>query len=279
MKKNCEISSISFFLKFRTKLFLKKFWILMMLSLSICAYAQNKHVIKGVVTDSKQEPLIGAAVIVKGNTSQGTVTDVNGQFTLSVSDQNQTLIVSYIGMMQQEVAINSKSQNLKIVLLEDKKQLDEVVVVGYGTSKKSDISGSVVSVNKDEMLKKVPTNIVQGMKGMAAGVVVSAQDGSPDANSSIQIRGVATINGDSKPLYVIDGVVVGKDANFLNPSDVESMEILKDASATAIYGSAGANGVVMITTKHGSVGSAHITFTADYGIQNLAKKLDVGDAD
>ncbi|WP_293053679.1 TonB-dependent receptor [Paludibacter sp.] len=251
----------------------------MMLSVSICAYAQNKHVIKGVVTDSKQEPLIGAAVIVKGNTSQGTVTDVNGQFTLSVSDQNQTLIVSYIGMLQQEVAITSKSQNLKIVLMDDRKQLDEVVVVGYGTSKKSDISGSVVSVNKEEMLKKVPTNIVQGMKGMAAGVVISAQDGSPDANSSIQIRGVATINGDSKPLYVIDGVVVGKDANFLNPSDVESMEILKDASATAIYGSAGANGVVMITTKHGSVGSAHITFTADYGLQNLAKKLDVGDAD
>ncbi|WP_236714397.1 SusC/RagA family TonB-linked outer membrane protein [Paludibacter jiangxiensis] len=251
----------------------------MMLSVSICTYAQNKHVIKGVVTDSKQEPLIGAAVIVKGNTSQGTVTDVNGQFTLSVSEQNQTLIVSYIGMMQQEVAINSKSQNLKIVLLEDKKQLDEVVVVGYGTAKKSDISGSVASVSKDVMMKKSPTNILQGLQGEAAGVMVTSQDGAPDANAAIRIRGVGTITGNANPLYVVDGVQVGTNANFVNPSDIESIEVLKDASATAIYGAAGANGVIMVTTKHGSVGATRITFSADYGIQTLGSKLKVGDAD
>jgi len=188
------------------------------------------------------------------------------------------LVFSFIGYLVEEKAINGQSV-INVSLKEDIKQIEDVVVVGYGTVRKSDISGSVVSVNTQEMMKKVPTNILQGLKGQAAGVVVSAQDGSPDANSAVQIRGVATINGDTKPLYVIDGVVVGKDANFLNPSDVESIEILKDASATAIYGSAGANGVIMVTTKHGTVGTAHITVTADFGIQDLAATLDVGNVD
>jgi TonB-linked SusC/RagA family outer membrane protein len=157
--------------------------------------------------------------------------------------------------------------------------LEEVVVIGYGTAKKSDISGSVVSVDREEMLKKAPTNILQGLKGSAAGVMVTAQDGAPDANSAIRIRGVATINGSANPLYVVDGVQVGTNANFLNPNDVENIEILKDASATAIYGAAGANGVIMITTKHGSAGTTHITFSADYGIQTLSSTLNTGGVD
>lgn len=241
------------------------------------AVAQNSgsKVSGTIVSAGTNEPLIGVSVIVSG-TTQGTVTDLDGKFTIH-AEKGQKLKVSYIGYETQEVTVNAAT--LKILLKEESKNLDEVIVVGYGSARKKDISGAVSSVSKEDMMKKTPSNILQGIKGQAAGVVIASQDGSPDGNSSIQIRGVGTINGDTKPLYVIDGVVVGKDANFVNPSDVESIEILKDASATAIYGAAGANGVIMISTKHGSVGSAHITFTVDYGIQNLVKKLDVGDAD
>lgn len=124
-------------------------------------------------------------------------------------------------------------------------------------------------------MKRIPTNIGQALQGAAAGVMVTQQDGAPDGNSAIRIRGVGTINGDASPLYVVDGVQVGNNANFVNPSDIESIEILKDASATAIYGSAGANGVVMITTKKGSAGKARVTITADYGLQTLPYTLDV----
>jgi TonB-linked SusC/RagA family outer membrane protein len=234
--------------------------------------------VTGTVVGAKDNVSIPGVSVLEKGTTNGTVTDVDGKFTLTVQSTKAVLVFSFIGYLVEEKAINGQSV-VNVSLKEDIKQIEDVVVVGYGTVKKSDISGSVVSVNTQEMMKRVPTNILQGLKGQAAGVVVQAQDGSPDAASSIQIRGIATINGDTKPLYVIDGVVVGKDANFLNPSDVESIEILKDASATAIYGSAGANGVIMVTTKHGATGTAHITVTADYGVQNLASRLDVGDVD
>jgi len=234
--------------------------------------------VTGTVVGAKDKVSIPGVSVLEKGTTNGTITDVDGKFTLTVQSPKAVLVFSFIGYLAEEKAINGQSV-INISLKEDIKQIEDVVVVGYGTVKKSDISGSVVSVNTQQMMKKVPTNIVQGLKGEAAGVVVSAQDGSPDANSAIQIRGVATINGDTKPLYVIDGVVVGKDANFLNPSDVENIEILKDASATAIYGSAGANGVIMVTTKHGAIGTAHITATADFGVQDLAAKLDVGNVD
>ena len=246
-----------------------------MLLLTFWSYAQSVR-IKGTVTDSDGATMAGVTVVVKG-TTVGIITDANGKYQID-ADNKSMLSFSFVGFKSQDIRVGYQKE-INVKLLQDNLQVDEVVVVGYGTQKKSDISGSVASVDVSDMLKKAPTNILQGMKGQAAGVVISAQDGSPDANSTIQIRGVATINGDTKPLYVIDGVVVGKDANFLNPSDVESIEILKDASATAIYGSAGANGVIMVTTKHGSIGTAHITFTADYGIQNLAARLDVGDVD
>ena len=234
--------------------------------------------ITGTVTDATNgESIIGANVVVEGTTI-GTITDVNGNFSLNIPKPDAVIIITFIGYNSEKVPVSGQS-SLAIKLIPDVTKLDEIVVIGYGTVKKSDISGSVVSVNTADMMKLAPSNILQGMKGQAAGVVVIAQDGSPDANSAIQIRGVATINGTSKPLYVIDGVVIGDNANFLNPSDVESIEILKDASATAIYGSAGANGVIMITTKHGAVGSAHISFSADYGVQSLSQKLDVGDVD
>jgi TonB-dependent starch-binding outer membrane protein SusC len=260
--------------------------LLPMLFFSLWSFAQSSA-IRGTVTDEKGESMVGVNVVIQGTTN-GVITDVNGKYSIQ-ADARSVLIFSFIGYKDQSVVVgNQKEINIK--LQPSSFDMDEVVVVGYGTSRKSDISGSVVSVNKEEMMKKMPTNILQGLQGIAAGVIVSAQDGAPDANAAIRIRGVATINGIADPLYVIDGVQlrtstiidgrqVALNANFINPSDIESIEILKDASATAIYGSAGANGVIMITTKRGKAGTANITFSADYGVQTLSSTLDVGDVD
>ncbi|MCF0208596.1 MAG: SusC/RagA family TonB-linked outer membrane protein, partial [Bacteroidaceae bacterium] len=230
----------------------------------------NAKTVTGKVLDNNQEPLIGATVAVQG-TKNATVTDFDGNFSIEAND-GQTLVVSYIGFVSKQVKVSGSY--MVVQLDSDDQALEEVVVVGYGTMKKSDIAGSVTSVNMGDMMKRAPVNIAQGLQGAAAGVSVTMQDGAPDANAAIRIRGVGTINGDPRPLYVVDGVQVGTDANFLNPSDIESIEILKDASATAIYGSAGANGVIMITTKHGSKGTATITATVDFGVQTLPYTLN-----
>ena len=259
----------------RNKLLQVALIMLPMLLLSLWSFGQSINV-QGVVTEEGGNPMPGVNVIIKGTTI-GIITDTNGKYQID-TDSKSTLSFSFIGYNTQEIPVaNRKEINVRLVASD--LQVDEVVVVGYGTSRKSDISGSVASVNTDEMMKKNPTNILQGLQGAAAGVIVTAQDGAPDANAAIRIRGVATINGSANPLYVVDGVQVGTSANFLAPGDIESIEVLKDASATAIYGAAGANGVIMITTKHGRVGTTHITFSADYGIQTLASKLDVGDID
>jgi len=259
----------------KNKLLKVAFIMLPILLFSLWGFGQSIKV-QGAVTDESGSPVPGVSVVIKG-TTVGIVTNIDGKYQIEANSKS-TLSFSFVGYKTQDIPVSGKKE-INVKLLPLNLQVDEVVVVGYGTQRKSDISGSVVSVNTQEMMKKVPTNILQGLKGQAAGVVVSAQDGSPDANSAVQIRGVATINGDTKPLYVIDGVVVGKDANFLNPSDVESIEILKDASATAIYGAAGANGVIMVTTKHGAVGSTHVTASVDFGVQSLAATLAVGDVD
>jgi len=237
---------------------------------------QQSRNVKGVVVDETGEPVIGANVTVEG-TLIGTITDFNGEFRLDVPAEG-ILLVSYIGYSNQKVTLTG-STTYHIVLREDSELLDEVVVVGYGTMKKSDISGSVVSVNQEDMMKRNPVNIVQGLQGAAAGVMVSKNSGDPSGAATIRIRGVATVNGSADPLYVVDGVQVGSSADFVNPADVESIEILKDASATAIYGARGANGVIMITTKKGSAGRTNVNFSANFGIQTMARKLDVADAD
>lgn len=246
-----------------------------LLFLSFWSFAQALR-IHGVVTDEKGEALPGVNVVIKG-TTLGSITDINGKYQID-ADGKATLVFSFIGYDSQNENVGNRKE-INVKLSPTNLQVDEVVVVGYGTSKKSDISGSVASVSRDEMMKKAPTNILQGLQGAAAGVVVTAQDGAPDANAAIRIRGVATINGSANPLYVVDGVQVGTNANFLSPSDIASIEILKDASATAIYGAAGANGVIMITTKKGNVGSTHVVVSADFGVQTLARTLDVGDVD
>ena len=230
-----------------------------------------QSLVKGTVSDESGEPIIGATVKVLG-TNDGTVTDFDGRFQLNVK-ANAQLSISYVGYATEKVAVNGKP-NLKVVLKGDETVLNDLVVVGYGTMKKSDISGSVATINKEQMERKVPVNIAQALQGAAAGVMVTNQDGAPGSKSAIRIRGIGTINGDAQPLYVVDGVQVGNNADFVNPADIESIEILKDASATAIYGSAGANGVIMITTKHGQKGKMNIKITADLGIQTLPYKLN-----
>jgi TonB-linked SusC/RagA family outer membrane protein len=242
------------------------------------AINDQQQKVTGTVRDAKtNEPLIGVNVSVEG-TAVGAITDAEGRYSVVLPGSAKTLVFTYIGYTTEKVQI--QGQNIiDVVMNPVVLNLEEVIVVGYGTARKSDISGSVASVTREEMLKKAPTNILQGIKGQAAGVVVTAQDGAPDANSAIHIRGVATINGSANPLYVVDGVQVGTNVNFLNPNDVSSIEILKDASATAIYGAAGANGVIMITTKHGTTGKTRFTLSADFGIQTLARKLDVCNVD
>ncbi len=247
----------------------------LLLIIPVWVCAQNVTV-KGTVTDLNGESMPGVNVLQAGTTN-GIITDIEGNYQLSVPS-NARLIFSFIGYVTQTVSVDGKT-TLNVVMKEDAQALEEVVVVGYGTQRKSDISGSVASVDRESMMRKAPVNIAQGLQGAAAGVLVTAQDGAPEANAAIRIRGVATINGKADPLYVVDGVQVGTNVNFLNPSDIESMEVLKDASATAIYGSAGANGVIMITTKHGIKGRSTVNLTADFGLQTIANRLDVGSVD
>ncbi|MCD8182212.1 MAG: SusC/RagA family TonB-linked outer membrane protein [Bacteroides sp.] len=232
--------------------------------------------ITGLVTDANGEPIIGANILVKGTTN-GMISDINGNFSLDVPETG-ILQISYIGYVSQEIKIVSGMKNYKIVLKEDAETLDEVVVVRYGTVKKTDVTGSVTSVKSDEMMKRNPVSLGQGLQGAAAGVSVMRTSGDPEGGVSIRIRGVATVNGSADPLYVVDGVQVGTSVDFLNPADVESIEILKDASATAIYGSQGANGVILITTKPGVKGHTSLKFTANFGLQTLSDKLDVANA-
>lgn len=237
---------------------------------------QSTVKIKGHITDVSGESIIGANVLVKGSTI-GVISDIDGNFALDVPETG-VLQVSYIGYITQEVKLVSGKRDYKIVLKEDAETLEEVVVVGYGTVKKTDVTGSVTSVKSDEMMKRNPVSLGQGLQGAAAGVSVMRTSGDPEGGVSIRIRGVATVNGSADPLYVVDGVQVGTNIDFLNPADVESIEILKDASATAIYGSQGANGVILITTKPGVKGHTSLKFTANFGLQTLSQKLDVANA-
>jgi len=255
---------------------------------------QQSKKITGTVTDA-MGPVIGASVVVKG-TSNGVATDFDGNFTLSVN-QGQTIVVSYIGYITKEVKIDGRS-NYQITLEEDKKVLDEVVVVGYGTMKKSDLSGASSSINEESLKGTVISSLDQSLQGRATGVTAVTTSGAPGSSSSIRIRGIGSINANQEPLYVIDGVIVqtggqsGADLGLgdrlgngkvstvsplstLNPSDIVSMEILKDASATAIYGAQGANGVVLITTKRGKAGQAKFTYDGMLTINRQVKRLDM----
>ena len=232
--------------------------------------------VSGIVTDrATGEALIGVSVAVKG-ASQGTVTDINGKYSITVGS-GKTLVFSYISYIKQEVLANKA--RIDVSLQEDTKALTELVVVGYGTMKRSDLTGAVVSVSADDISKSVSTSFAQALQGRAAGVSVTQNSGAPGGGISVNIRGFNTITGENEPLYVVDGVQIdGNNSNVLsiiNPSDIVSMEVLKDASATAIFGTRAANGVIMITTKQGKAGKTKVTYEGYLGVQQLPKKIPV----
>ncbi len=240
------------------------------------AVKQSFKKITGTVTDKKGEAIIGANVVEKGTTN-GTVTDFDGKFTLEVT-QGATIILSYIGYLTKEIPVGSQS-NLDIQLIEDSQALEEIVVVGYGTMKKSDLTGSVSNVKADKLLNKPATNVGQALAGKAAGVEIFENGGDPDGKIRIRIRGDNSINSSNDPLYVVDGVIGVSGINLLNPGDIESLEILKDASATAIYGARGANGVIMITTKRGFKSDIPvISYDGYLSIGQMARKLPLMNA-
>ncbi len=255
----------------------------------IVAQDENFTTIQGTVTsESDGLPLPGANIQVK-NTSIGTVTDINGKFKLD-APLNSSLIISFIGYNQKEIKLG-KETNYNIVLTESALEMDEVIVVGYGTQKKSDLTGSISSVKGEDIITTSIASLDQGLQGKAAGVVVTQTSGQPGAATTIRIRGTSSINGTNEPLYIIDGVPIISDPTLgstgavkgpqlnpltsLNPNDIESVEILKDASATAIYGARGANGVIMVTTKQGAKGKFSISYDGYAGIQEVRKKIEM----
>ncbi|MEO9892413.1 TonB-dependent receptor [Aurantibacter sp.] len=249
-----------------------KFLIILLVFCAIGS-AQNPIKVSGSVVTELDEPLPGVSIISQGTTI-GTTTDFDGNFEIQVPN-NSILEFSYIGFQTQEVNV-SNSQPLTVILIEDASQLDEVVVIGYGTVKKSDITGSLSSVKSDEISAIPSSNVMQALNGRAAGVQVKQNSGAPGGAVSVRIRGTNSIQGSNEPLYVIDGFP--GDVNTLNNADISNIEILKDASATAIYGSRGANGVVLITTKSGEVGDTKVDFESSYGVQTIRKRLELMNA-
>ena len=265
---------------------------LLMLFGAVSLMAQNK--VTGTITDNSGYGVIGASVIEKG-TRNGAVADLDGNYEITVR-QGATLVFSAIGYKDQEVVVGSQSV-VNVLLVEDSELLDEVVVVGYGTMKRSDLSGSSVSMKEEDLKGSIITNLDQSLQGRAAGVSAVQTSGAPGSSSSIRVRGQATVNANAEPLYVIDGVIVQGGGNSggdfglgglgngrvstisplatINPADIVSMEILKDASATAIYGAQGANGVVLITTKHGKAGEAKFSYDGMFAVSRQNSRIDM----
>ncbi len=227
----------------------------------------------GNVTDTTGEAVIGASVLEKGTTN-GVITDLDGNFTLNVSG-NAPLVISYVGMVSQEVNVQGKT-HINVVLQDDAQALDEVVVIGYGTARKKDLTGSVSTVSGAELVQIPVTNVAQAMTGRLAGVQITTTDGSPDAEILIRVRGGGSITGDNSPLYIVDGFPVSTISDIA-PTDIEDITVLKDAASTAIYGSQGANGVILITTKGAKGGKTTVSYNGYIQGKNIAKKLKVMD--
>lgn len=239
----------------------------------ICASAAQAQItVSGTVSD-KIGPLPGASVLVK-STTNGVQTDFDGNYTLTDVAEDAVLVFSYIGYQEVEIAVNGKT-TIEVILQENAQALDEVVVVGYGTQKRSDVTGAVSSISSESLQQAPVTNPVQALAGKATGVNVTSNSGRPGGSTNVRIRGSNSINASNGPLYVVDGVIGAGPINYLNPNDIESMEVLKDASATAIYGARGANGVIIITTKRGGKEGGQVTYSSFISIGELAKKLDV----
>ena len=226
--------------------------------------------IKGKIVDDQDESVIGATIIVKGTTI-GTVSDIKGDYSIIVPENSETIIVSFIGYKSKEIPINNRAI-IDIKLEIDIAELESIVVTGYGTQRKQDITGAVAIVNTNEMSKSQYTNLTDRLQGRVPGVSVKT-NGEPGSMGDVTIRGVSFF-GDNNPLYVIDGIPT-EDSPNINPTDIETVQVLKDASSSAIYGSRAANGVVVITTKKGRIGKPTISFNSNIGLQQIANKMNV----
>ncbi|MDR1202917.1 MAG: TonB-dependent receptor plug domain-containing protein [Tannerellaceae bacterium] len=254
--------------------------ILLLKKKEIFVQQQNVRPVNGTVMDQFGEPVIGANIVVKGTTN-GVISDYNGKFSIQ-TESNSVLIISYIGYISLDIPVNSQT-NLTIVLREDSQRLEEVVVVGYGVQRKSDLTGSISSVTAEDILSRPQFNALEGLKGKAAGVNILSSTGNPlgleGQGARVIIRGMNSINTSSDPLYVVDGVQM-VDFHYLNPNDIERIEVLKDASSTAIYGARGANGVILVTTKRGNAGEGRTTvsYNGYVSLGTMAKKIDLMNA-
>lgn len=248
-------------------------WLLLLwLTIPLCGYAQS-IIVKGNVVDENGEAVIGATILEKGNKKNGTISDFDGNFSLTVSSLRSKLIASYVGMETVEVSLKGRS-DVKITLKDDSKLLDEVVVIGYAEVKRKDLTGAVSSVGA-KTLKDIPvTSAASAITGRMAGVAVTTTEGSPDADIQIRVRGGGSITQDNSPLFIVDGFEVDN-INNIPPTDIETIDVLKDASSTAIYGAKGANGVILVTTKSGEAGKAKIEFNASVGASRVYNMNDM----
>lgn len=236
------------------------------------AYAQTRQV-TGTVKDSAGVPIIGAAVSVEG-TSIGVSSNIDGSFAINVPQEGATLVVSFLGYQTQRVAVGGGKTVYDIVLPDDTQNIDEIVVVGYGTQKKSVVSAAISSITAENLKSQSNTRIDNLLQGMTSGVTVTQNSGAPDASSQVRIRGVGSIHG-SDPLYIVDGLAISGGIDYLNPNDIERVEVLKDAASGAVYGARGANGVILVTTKRGKIGQATVNYDFSYGWQNPWRKPQV----
>lgn len=228
------------------------------------AFAQNTKV-TGHVVDENGDPVIGASVVVKGTTI-GTVTDFDGNFTLDVPSQHKHLEISYVGMKSRQFNVSSK---INAVLESDTQNLDEVMVVAYGTAKKSAFTGSAATISNEKIAKRQTSNVTNALTGQVAGVQTTSNTGQPGKDATIRVRGIGSMAASNRPLYVVDGVPYDGEISAISTSDIESMTVLKDAASNALYGARGANGVILITTRKGKSGEARVNFDANGVLTNV----------
>jgi TonB-linked SusC/RagA family outer membrane protein len=236
-------------------------------------FAQSVEITGTIVDSEDQMPLPGVNILEKG-TNNGSSTDFDGDYRFNVSSANAVLVISFMGYKTQEVALNGRT-NVNIKLVTDQQQLDEVVLVGFGTVKKSDLTGAVATISGEELKKQPISNVAEALTGRLAGVKVTSSEGSPDSEINIRIRGGGSLTQDASPLFIVDGFPVSTISD-ISPNDIESVTVLKDASSTAIYGSRGANGVILITTKSGVTGDkVSVSYDMFVGFSKIAKTIDV----
>lgn len=235
--------------------------------------AQSSFIVKGYITDANKEPLVGVTIKEHGTTTNGTMTNIDGEYTIKVKSSSSSLEFSCAGMSTVTENIQGRS-TINIVLQDVTRELDEVVVVGYGTVKRSDLTGAVSSIGRDAMEDRIIISLEDAMRGKAAGLQLIQNDGAPGSDFTMRIRGASSVNASSAPIYVVDGIISESSPN-IGPGDIESIEVLKDASSTAIYGSRGANGVIIITTKRGAEGKAKVEFYTNIGWQTPTRLYDM----